>query len=309
MKIFDTIIIGGGPAGITAGIYAARYRMDVCIIAKQYGGTSTQAHQVENWPGISRITGTELSNNFVKHLQDYNIEKVTDEVRKIEYLKDKKIYQVHLRNKKYLGKTLILALGTKRRKLNISGEKEFLGKGVSYCATCDATFFKDKEVGVVGGSDAAVTAALLLAQYASRVYIIYRKENLRAEPIWVERAQEHEKIEIIRNTNVTKVNGKKLVESITLDRKFKEGKELKLGGVFVEIGAVPAVSLALDVGVLIDEKSMIKVNNKCETNITGVYAAGDITSGFCELWQIVTAAAEGAVAATSVYKYIIGSKK
>ncbi len=309
MKIFDTVIIGGGPAGIAAGIYAARYRLETCIIAKQYGGTCTQAHMVENWPGISKITGSELGEQFIKHLADYPVEKVTDEVRKIEFLPDKKIYQVYLREKKYLGKTLILALGTERRKLNIPGEKEFLGKGISYCATCDSTFFKDREVAVIGGSDAAVTAALLLAQHAAKIYLIYRKENLRAEPIWVDRAENHKKIEIIRNTNVIKINGENVVKSIQLDKEHNGKKDLAVSGVFVEIGAVPAVSLAQGIGVETDERNMIKINNRCETNISGVYAAGDITSGFCELDQIITAAAEGAVAATSAYKYVMAEKK
>lgn len=309
MNILDTMIIGGGPAGITAAIYAARYKMKVGIIAKQFGGTCTQAHQIENWPGVSQITGTELMNKFVKHLEEYDIEKVTEEVRKLNYIADKKIFEINLRGKKYFAKTLILALGTKRRKLNIPGEKEFLGKGVSYCATCDATFFKDKKVAVIGGSDAAVTAALLLAQYAAKVFIIYRKESLRAEPIWVERAEEHEKIEVIRNTNIEKVQGDNLVKSVLLDTEYQGKKELAVQGVFVEIGAVPAVSLAKNLNVKTDERNMIMVNNKCETNIEGVYAAGDITSGFCELWQIVTAAAEGAVAATSAYKYNMGLKK
>jgi len=307
--VYDIIIIGGGPAGISAAIYAARYNLKTLIISKQFGGTAAKAHLIENYPGIPQMGGTELMNEFIKHMNEYDVEKVTEEVRKIERNEKDETFKVRLEKKDYVGRTVVLALGTKRRKLNIPGEKELLGKGVSYCATCDAMFFKDKVASVVGGSDAAVMAAILLAQHAKKVYIVYRNEKLRAEPIWVDRAEEHEKVEIIRHTNVVGVKGENKVESIELDNEFQGSKSLVVDGMFVEIGAVPAISLAKDLGVETNDRDLIVVDKNAETTVPGVYAAGDLTVGLIDLWQIVTAAAEGALAATSAYKKLMTSAK
>ena len=304
-NIYDCLIVGAGPAGMAAGIYAARYKLKTLIISKDIGGTCLTAHQVENYPGFPQISGLELMEKFKEHLLGYDITLITDEVRKITKGGAANIIEVNTGKETYKGQAAILTLGTARRKLNIPGEKELSGKGVSYCATCDAMFFKGKVAGVIGGSDAAVTAALLLAAHAQKVYLIYRKDKLRAEPVWVERAEQDPKIEIIYNTNVLQVVGDSVVESIKLDRPYKNSDILKLAGLFIEIGAVPAVSLVQDLGVKIDERNMIIIDNSCATNIDGVYAAGDITAGLCELQQVITAAAEGATAATSVYKYLM----
>ena len=204
----------------------------------------------------------------------------------------------------YKSKTVIVASGTKRRKLNIPGEQELIGKGVSYCATCDAAFFKDKIVGVVGGNDAAAMSALLLAEYAKKVFIIYRKEKIRAEPLRVSQLEKNKKVTIINNTNVITVNGDKIVSSVTLDKEYKNSKELALDGLFIEIGSIPSTILTKPLGIELDEQGYIIVDASQKTNVDGFYAAGDITSNSDKFRQIITAASEGAIAAHSVYEFL-----
>lgn len=301
--MYDLIIIGAGSAGLAASIYASRYKINHLVLGKIPGGLTLEAHMIENYPGIMSISGMEIMQKFQEHAQSLGVKIEQVEVTNIEK-KNKEFEITNSENRKYQTKTIILALGTKRRKLNIPGEKEFLGKGVSYCAVCDCMFYKDKVVAVIGGSDAAAMAALLLAEHTKKVYIIYRKEKLRAEPIVVEKVEADPKIKIIYNTNVLEVKGKDKLEKIILDKLYKGSAELKLDGIFVEIGSVPVVALARKIGVEVDEQNYIKIDSSGSTNIPGVFAAGDITAGLAKLRQIVTAAAEGAVAATSVYEYL-----
>lgn len=309
--MYDLIIIGSGPAGYTAAIYAARYKLNTIVIGAVSGGAMTEAHLIENWPGVNSITGADLTENFKKHVEYFNIPIETDCVKLITKKDD--VFNIETESgKKLEGKTILIAAGSKKRKLGVPGELEFKGKGVSYCATCDAYFFKEKTVAVIGGSDSAGTAALLLADHADKVYIIYRKELLRCEPITLERIEQNDKIEIIYNTNITKINGDKKagsepcrrVESVELDNEFNGGKNLKVDGVFIEIGATPAADLAKTLGVEVDNLERIKIKPDCSTNIDGIFAAGDITVGLYDLKQIVTAAASGAIAATSANKFI-----
>lgn len=300
---YDLIIIGSGPAGLSASIYASRYKINHLVIGKAPGGLMTEASKIENYPGFKSISGIELMKKFQEHAQSFGVKIEQDEVIKIE--KENKSFKITTsQGKKYQTKTIILALGTERRKLNIPGEKKFLGKGVSYCAVCDAMFYKDKIVAVVGGSDAAAMSALLLSEQAKKVYLIYRKSKLRAEPIIVERTEKNPKIEIIYQTNIKEIKGKDKLEKVVLDKQYRGSSELKLDGLFVEIGSIPAAALAQGIGVEIDEQNCIKIDSSGATNIPGIFAAGDITSGLAKLRQIVTAAAEGAVAATSVYNYL-----
>jgi len=302
-KLYDLIIIGAGAAGLTASIYASRYKIKHLVLGKVPGGMTLEAHKIENYPGYKSISGMELMQKFQEHAKNLGAKIEQTEAANIKK-KNKEFEITDSKNRKYQTKTLILALGTKRRKLNIPGEKKLLGKGVSYCAVCDAMFYKDEVVAVIGGSDAAVMAALLLTEHAKKIYIIYRKAKLRAEPIMVEKVEADPKIEIIYSTNVLEIKGEEKVEKIVLDREYKGNKELKLDGIFVEIGSTPAVSLAQKLGVEVDQENYIKVDTYRATNVPGVFAAGDITSGLAKLRQIVTAAAEGAVAATSVYDYL-----
>ena len=288
--MYDVIIIGGGPAGITAAIYSQRYKLKTLLITKDQG-MIVDSHIIENYPGFKTISGQELAKQFEEHLKYLNVEIKETEVVNI----DKDLTVTDKDNNKYKTKNIILTLGTKKRKLNIPGEENFLGKGVSYCYICDSSFFRDKTVAVIGGSSSAAKAALLLSDYAKKVYIIYRKEKLRCEPIYLDKIKE-KKIEILNNTEVTEIKGSKFVESVLLSN----NKELKLDGVFIEIGSVPLTNIAKKLDIELDENNYIQVNEKQETNIKNIYAAGDITNK--KLKQIITAAAQGAIAANSIFE-------
>jgi thioredoxin reductase (NADPH) len=290
--MYDVAIIGGGPAGVTAAIYASRYRLKTVILCNEFGGQVTKTHRIENYPGFRSISGMELAKHFrdqIEHNKIELIEKLVQGVRKVD--------DHFLINNEIRARMVIIAMGMKHRKLEIPGEEEFIGKGVSYCATCDAAFFKDKTVGVVGGNDSAAVAADILAQYAKKVYIIYRKEKLRAEPAWIEVIEGESKIEIIYNTNVTQVKGDQMMDTVVLD----SGEEMKLDGLFIEIGSVPSTALTEEIGVTTTDKGFIPVDASQKTNIDGVYAAGDISLGCNCMRQIVAACAEGAIAAQSIF--------
>jgi len=302
--MYDILIIGAGPAGLTASIYASRYKLKNLVVGKLPGGLTTEAYRIENYPGFKSISGRELSQLLLDHARSFGAE-IREGRSVISVKKRKNGFEITTDWKeKFQGRTLILAYGTKRRELNIPGEKEYLGKGVSVCATCDAMFFKDKTVAVIGGSDSAVMGAIQLAEFAKKVYIVYRRNKLRGEPIWVERVLKNPKIEVIYNTNITEIKGDNLVSSVILDNPYNGKKVLPVDGVFIEIGFEPDTTLARQLGVITDEKGFIKINPDCSTNIEGVYAAGDITNGSNGLRQIVTAAAEAAIAVNSIYFYL-----
>lgn len=291
--MYDVIIIGGGPAGITASIYSQRYKLKTLIITKNKGGMILDSHIIENYPGFKQISGIELSNKFKEHLKYLEVEIRDQDIINIE--KNNHFTLTDKNNNKHQAKNIILALGTEKRKLNVPGEDKFLGKGVSYCYTCDSPFFKDKTVAVIGGSDSAAKASLLLADYAKKVYIIYRKENLRCEPHYLDKIKE-KNIEILNNTEVLEIRGDEFVKAVQLSN----GEELKLDGLFIEIGTIPLTNLAKKLNIELDENNYIKVNQNQETNIQGIYAAGDITNQ--KLKQIITAAAQGAIAANSIFQ-------
>jgi len=299
--MYDTVIIGAGPAGITAGIYAACYKMNAVVIGKLPGGEMLSATRIINYPGYTPVAGADLTHNMVKQLRDLG-QSITEanvmDVQKIDggfsvKTDDQKIYET---------KTIIAATGTERRKLNIPGERELSGKGVFYCATCDAHYYDGKTVCVIGGSNAAVQAAVQLSDRASRVYIIYRGEALRADPIWVEEVKKHPKIEVLYKTNITAIKGGDWVSGVSLDTAYKESSELALEGVFVEIGGIPGTSFLIPLGVAVDDKGFIEINTQMETNVTGIYAAGDCTTTGNMLQQISVCVGEGAKAAGFTYK-------
>jgi len=298
-KAYDLIIAGAGPAGLTAAVYAGRYLLNTLVIGEREGGMISEASEVCNFPSYESITGIELAKKLVKQVKSLGIE--IKQERIIEIKKNKE-FEVRTNISTYRAKKIILATGTKKRKLNIKGEKEFLGKGVSYCATCDAAFFKDKVVAVVGGSDAALTAALLLSEYAKKVYIVYRRERFfRAEPTWIKRVEENKKIEPVFNSNIKEIKGSNKVESIVLD----SGEELSVDGVFIEIGLVSSTELAEQLKLELDDGYIVTDRHQ-RTSLPGVFAAGDITNN--PLKQAITAAAQGAVAAASAYEEIKGKK-
>jgi len=305
--MYDVIIVGGGPAGLSATVYTTRFKLKTLVITDILGGLISEAYKVENYLGFVSTSGHELVKKFVQHAKAFGAEIVEGQrVIKIERIKDG--FKVITDSKEsYEGKTLILAHGLKKRKLNISGEKELAGKGVSYCVACDAFLFKDKIAAVIGGSNSAVTGALQLSELAKKVYIIYRRNKLRADPIWIERASSEPNIEIIYNTNLVEIKGKDKLEHLILDNAYKGSNILDLDGLFIEIGFVPDTSLPDHIGVETDEKGLIKIKKDCSTNIKGVYAAGDATNGSNSIEQVITATAEGTIAAFSIYFYLKGS--
>lgn len=307
-KIFDLIVIGTGAAGMTAAIYAKRYNLDVLLIGEKRGGTAVEAYKIENYPGFPEITGLELMEKFRTHAEKLAVPIKDHGVTQLSRSGD--IFEVTTANKEtFQCRTLVLALGTKRKKLEVPGEAELTGKGVAYCATCDAPFFKNKVVAVAGGGDAATMAAVLLTQYASKIYLLVRSEVLKGEPIWIERATQHGKIEVIYKTQVSKVVGTKMVEGVELDKPFQGNRILPVQGIFVEIGARPATELAKEFGVALNDRWRIKVDNEQRTNLSGVFAAGDVTDKTGHFEQIVNSAAQGAQAAYSAFLFLQDKKK
>jgi thioredoxin reductase (NADPH) len=302
MEKYDVIIVGAGPAGITAGIYANRYGLKTLIIGKDAGQTA-DAWVIENYPGVESIKGMELMDSFRRHAEKLGIEvMLMTTVSGISKAKDGFVVKTG-DGQEFSCKAVVLAIGMQKSKMGLHNENKFLGKGVSYCATCDAAFFKGKIVGVVGGNDSAVTAALLLAEHSKQVYIIYRKEALRAEEAWLKKIRENPKIKVITNALPKEVKGDTLLRSVVMEVNGKP-EELKLDGLFIEIGHEPETSLPKQLGAETDENGRIKIDDKMLTNVPGVFAAGDVTGRPDKLRQIITAAAEGAIAATSAYKYI-----
>lgn len=298
----DLIIVGGGPAGLSAAIYAARFRMKTAVLASELGGTVTKAYLIENWPGEKGLSGMELTEKLKSHAASLGADIRQEEVK--EAKRTEEGFLLKTGEGDYEAKTVILATGSKRRKLGVPGEEEFDGKGVSYCAVCDAAFFKDKVVGVVGGSDSAAKEALLLSEYGKKVYMIYRRDRIRAEPINAERIEENGRIEVITNTNVLEIKGGKFVDRVLLDRPYKGERKLKLDGLFIDIGYDPQSRLAEQLGVELDKRGEIIADEGGRTSIPGVYAAGDVVNR--ELKQAITAAAQGAVAANSAYESVKG---
>ncbi len=296
-KIYDTIIIGAGPAGLTAAIYASRYRLDCVVLGENVGGTANLAHDVENWPGF-KGSGMELMQKFREHVDSFKVPVIEEAVKEVK--ENKGIFTVSTEEKRLKSHSIILATGTKHRTLGVPGEEEFLGKGVSYCATCDAAFFREKTVGVVGGSNGAAMSAQILAQHAKKVYMIYRKSVMPAEPARVEDLKKNKKVEFVLNANVTEIIGDKTVNKVKLDT----GKEISLDGLFIEIGGIPVIAIAKSLGVKVTENDKVIVNPAMETNIPGVLAAGDITTGSNEFNQIITASAEGALAALGSFNFV-----
>ena len=294
----DVIIVGGGAAGLAAGLYSARYKLKTRILVKELGGAGNEAHLVDNWIGSPGIAGLELMDNFVKHVKSYDVPIETEEISKVSKEEDKFVLETNS-GKKFESKTVIFANGMKHRKLGITGEKEYEGKGVHYCYTCDGPLYGGKTVALIGGSDSAALGALFMAEHAEKVYVIYRKSKIRAEPVSTEAVYNHPKIEVIHDTNLIEIYGEQFVTGVKTDT----GKDIKLDGVFVEIGHLPQSDLPKQVGVEIDERGFVKVDSSFKTNVEGVFAAGDITNA-TSLKQFITSAAQGSIAAQTAYLFL-----
>ncbi len=299
-NFFQTIIIGGGPTGLAAAMYAGRLGLKTLVITKTVGGTIILTDVVENYPGFKRLTGLELTEVLKDHALDYDLVTIKEsEVVDVKKMKD--FFEVITDDGTYQAKTLIFATGTKHKELDVPGSKEFANRGVHYCALCDGPIYKDKIVAVVGGSDSAAKEALVLSRFAKKVYMIYRGEHIHPEPINLERVQKTKNIEVINKTNITEIKGDRLVTGVTLDNPDKGSKEMKLDAVFISIGLIPISDLAKKLGVKTNEKGEIIINRKAETNVEGVFAAGDVVD--TEFKQAITGAGEGVAAAYGAYKY------
>lgn len=304
MKIYDLIIIGGGPAGITAGIYAGRQKMDTLLLAKELGGgkITSKAVNICNFPGFEKISGIELLERFVKHLKTQQIETETAEIFKIE--KDKDIFTViSSKKEKFFSKTVIIATGSDPRSLGAKGEKEFVGKGVGYCVTCDGPLFKNKAVAIAGGGNAGFEGAEFMERYASKIYILEYGLEVKADLENQELVKKIKKIEVITNAQIKEIKGDKFVNSIVYeDLKEKKLKTLEVQGLFIQIGYQPATALAKGL-VDFNERDEIKVEFETfQTKTPGLFAVGDVNTG--PFKQIVTACGEGCKAALAAYGYL-----
>lgn len=305
--LYDTVIIGTGPTGWATAMYSGRLGLKTLIIGEVSGGKIILAHQVENYPGIPSITGQELAEKIENHARGYNIDILSSRVEKVEKKTGKgDLFEVKTSEGKFTAKTIIFCTGTNIRKLDFPGVKEFDNKGVHYCALCDGHFYKGKErIGIIGGSDSAAKDALLLTEYAKKVFIIYRKEKIRAEEVNIKRIEEkirQGKIEIINNTNVKEVKGKELMTHVILDKPYKGSKEFRLDALFIDVGYLAASELAEELGVKLNEKEEIIIDRKGHTNIQGIFAAGDVTDS--EFKQAITGVGEGITACFQAYKYV-----
>ncbi|MDD2516241.1 MAG: thioredoxin-disulfide reductase [Candidatus Gracilibacteria bacterium] len=297
--MFDLIIIGSGPAGLSAGIYAGRYKLKTLIIGEMPGGIITQSHLIENYPGYESISGIDLMVKFAEHANKSGVEIMQEKI--VEVGKNGNNFILKTSTGKILEtKTILIATGNKYRKLGVPGEKEFLGAGVSYCATCDGMFFRNKDVVVVGGGNTAITEALYLAEICNKVHIVHRRDQFRAEEIRLEKAKNHEKIEMHLNNGVEEIKGNGFVEEIVL----KNGEIIKAGGIFIAVGNEPDTSVFDSLNLEKDENGYIKTKPNQATSCPGIFAAGDISTGSNKFKQVIMAAAEGSLAADSVHNYL-----
>ncbi|MBI5051148.1 FAD-dependent oxidoreductase [Candidatus Micrarchaeota archaeon] len=307
-KVYDTIIIGGGITGFSAAMYAARLKLSTLVVSEIRGGTIILTNDVANWPGVKQTDGIALAKSVEEHALSYpEVEVVDRKAVKVEHLPGPYIFGVNTEDgAKFRSKTLIFATGTEYRKLGVPGEEEFKNRGVHYCALCDGYFYKEKVIGVVGGSDSAAKEAILLTQWAKKVYVIVRRDKLRGEPINNERVANNPRIEVITNIQIKEIRGNEKVTHVILDKQYNGSNELKLDAVFVEVGHNARSELAAQLGVHLNEKKEIKINRSSETSTSGVYAAGDVADS--KFKQAITGSAEGVVAAYSAYEYINNEK-
>jgi len=296
--VFDLIIVGAGPAGITASVYAARKKMNLLVITKDIGGQAAWSGDIENYIGYQFITGSELVGKFEEHMRKYGIQ-VEENEQVIELRRKDGLVLVKTDKGAYEAKTAVIASGKRSRELGVPGEVEFKNRGLTYCATCDGPLFSEKDVAVIGGGNSALDAALQLIQITRHIYLINITSDLGGDAIMREKVSESKKVSILNSTQVTAVLGDRMVSGIKIRRQEKE-ETLPVQGVFVEIGLIPSSEFAKDLEK--NELGEIKVNCRNETNIPGIFAAGDVTE--VPEKQIIVAAGEGAKAALSAFRYL-----
>jgi thioredoxin-disulfide reductase len=302
MSEYDIIIVGGGIVAFASAIYAGRLHLSTLIIGEQLGGTIVLADKVENYPGFASISGQDLFDSVRKHAEGYGPTIREEKVDKVEKKSDRFI--VTSGAEAYSAKTVLISTGTEWRKLNIPGEKQFTGNGVHYCALCDGYIYQDKMVAVIGGSDSAASEALLLADTASKVYLLHRADGLSAEPVMEERLRENKKIELIAHSKIIEIKGKETVDHLIFEDSSGTNRELALDAVFIDVGHVPTSALCQGLGVKLNDKQQIIVDAESKTNIPGVFAAGDVTNTRTK--QSITGVAQGVSAVYSAYQYLKG---
>ncbi|MFS0750837.1 thioredoxin-disulfide reductase [Oceanobacillus sp. 1P07AA] len=301
-KMYDVIIAGAGPAGMTAAVYASRANLETLMLERGIpGGQMANTEDVENYPGFDNILGPDLSNKMFEHAKKFGAEYAYGDIKEVEDHGDYKLIKAG--NKEYYTRSLIIATGAQYKKLGVEGEEALSGRGVSYCAVCDGAFFKNRNLVVIGGGDSAVEEGIYLTRFANKVTIVHRRDNLRAQKIIQDRAFDNEKIDFIWDTVAETINGTDgKVSSVTLkNTKTNEVNNFDADGVFIYIGMVPLNEAFLSLGITNDE-GYIATNENMETSIPGIYAAGDIRDK--ELRQIVTATGDGSIAAEAAIKYV-----
>lgn len=300
---YDLIILGAGPAGLTAQLYALRYNLKAITIGGIVGGLMNQSHKICNWPGEAAIAGNELTGKILDQVNGMGGAILTDETDTVT--KSAEGWEVKTKGgKSFMGKALVIAVGTDHLKLGLPEEASFVGRGLAYCATCDAMFFRGKVVAVVGGGNSAMTSALYLADICSKVYLIYRGSELKGEGIWQEELLKLKNVVAVKENQVKQLVGANKLNKIILDKDFEGSTELAVDGVFVEIGVKPKSELFVSLGGEVDETGHIKVKPDQSTSLDRVWAAGDVTSGSNGFRQILTACAEGAIASNSVFTWL-----
>ncbi len=298
----EVIILGGGPAGLTAGLYTSRARLNTLLIENAlFGGQMTTTETIDNYPGFPEgVTGEELSRLMEEQAKRFGMETISREVVKVELEGDQKLIRTD--ETAYLCEALIICTGTEYRKLGVPGEKEFAGKGVSYCATCDGAFFKDSRIIVVGGGDSALTEALFLTKFVKELTIIHRRDALRATKIYQEKAMANPKIKFLWNSVVKEIKGDTVVRAVVVKNvRTGENTEFETEGAFLFVGLLPRTESVRGL-VQMDEAGYIITNDNCETSVKGIFAAGDCRKKL--LRQIATAVGDGATAAFAAEKYL-----
>jgi alkyl hydroperoxide reductase subunit F len=302
MRMFDLIVIGAGPAGITASVYAARKKMNLLVVSKDIGGQAAWSGDIENYTGYQFITGPELAEKFEEHMRKYNIPLKENEAV-VAVKKRGDIITVETDKDRYETRTVIVASGKRTRELRVPGEKEFKNRGLTYCATCDGPLFSNKTVAVIGGGNSALDAVLQLMKIAKGIYVINITAELGGDAVMQEKIQESPVVTVLNNSQVMRIYGDKFVSGIKIRREEKE-EDLSVQGVFVEIGLLPNSEFVQ--GVELNGLKEIKVNSRNETNIPGIFAAGDVTD--VPEKQIIIAAGEGSKAALSAFRYLAQHK-
>ena len=296
---YDVIIVGSGSAGLPAGMYASRYKLKNIVIGAQPGGALATSHQVENYPGTISAGGKEIMDKFAEHAKVSGSELLQDSVNSIEKIEWG--FKVITTNKQFTTKFVVLATGNTYRKLWVPWEVEFLGKWVSYCATCDGNFFKNRDIVLAWGWNTALTEALYLSELCSKVYIVHRRDTFRAEDLWVDQVKKKENIELVLNEEVDHLEWGMFLEKVVL----KSGKEIAADWFFVAIGSDPSTTLVEHLNPKMDDDGCLVVDKRQETSIKGLYAAGDVTTNSNKFKQTIMSAAEGCLAADSIHEDIL----